>query len=259
MFLPILAGCIVLFVVVLIVSRSESSSFVHLIQWISSNIEGFAVAGLDSDIPRCPKNYSFFNDARGDSFCCQGSPDVVKHTCSSSFCSMSPNKKDPRTSKPVPLCADIVRQEQARLERTHCPASLPNHAGVGKCCKNPSNPTSGDCYPTDNSDTRAYCITEGGLKNGETRCISLRLMEESTCPDGFQKSNMPLVGDVYGPVCHNLQKRGFCYPENTIDEVQRQGYWKKKNKHTWIEACGVWKKVNEERDTTIKVDMTGPS
>lgn len=260
----LIAGCLIILVVISIVSRAESSSFAHFVQWLSGKIEGFAVAGIDSDIPRCPDSYRFFNDMRGESFCCAGAPDPYKHTCSykgaDDLCAFKPRQTDPRNpNKELPLCADIVRRQQARKERDFCPKSLPNHANVGKCCLNPSNPTSGDCHPSDSSDTRNYCITQGALKAGETRCLSLRLMEESTCPDGFQKNMTRLAGDVTGPVCYNLEKRGFCFPENSIDEIQRQGLWKNKNKHTWIEACGVWSKVNIDRDTTIHVDYSPAS
>jgi len=245
----IVAGLLCLAVVAYIVLRSDAP-FAHAAQWLSGKLEGFSVGGIDTDVPQCPRSYKFFNDARGDSFCCRGTVDPFSHTCSSpsSVCGMKPGK--------APLCADIVRQEQARLERELCPRSLSNHAAVGKCCASPS--VGGNCTPTDNADTRRYCVTEGALKPGETRCISLRLMEEATCPKDFEKYPMNLAGDVTGPICHNLKQRSMCYPENVIDELQRQGHWKTKHKKNWYEACGVWSKVNIEKDLTMKVDYTDP-
>lgn len=261
MVLPWIIGLAVLLaivVIVVIVTRPESSWLAQGVQWLS---EGFAVSGPDSDIPQCPRSFQFFNDKKGDSFCCGVPPDPYKHTCPpNQACSLTPGKRDERTSQPIPLCGDLVRAQQEQQERELCPKSLTNHAWAGrKCCQNPSNFQTGDCQATDLANTNSYCVTEGPMKQGETRCISLRLNEEATCPDGFQKSIMGLAGDVTGPVCYNLQKRGFCYPENTIDEIQRQGYWKQKNKNNWIEACDVWKKVNIDRDTTLDVDMTGPA
>jgi len=63
-------------------------------------IEGFAAAILDT--PKCPDRYTFFNDKRGDSFCCAGQVDPYTHTCkgnrSNDLCSMKPNMKDMRTN-----------------------------------------------------------------------------------------------------------------------------------------------------------------
>lgn len=61
-------------------------------------MEGFTAAILST--PNCPDNYTFFNDKRGDSFCCAGRVNPYTHTCDATglngLCAMRPNMTDTR-------------------------------------------------------------------------------------------------------------------------------------------------------------------
>jgi len=83
--LPIVFGILLVIGVLLFVILRDHPS-----------IEGFAILNT----PKCPENFTFFNDRRGDSFCCQGEVDRYSHTCKArgekQMCSMKPDMIDPR-------------------------------------------------------------------------------------------------------------------------------------------------------------------
>jgi len=87
--LPIVFGILLVIGVLLFVILRDHPS-----------IEGFAAPILNT--PKCPENFTFFNDRRGDSFCCQGEVDRYSHTCKArgekQMCSMKPDMIDPRTN-----------------------------------------------------------------------------------------------------------------------------------------------------------------
>ena len=101
-FLPVILG------IILVVALLS-----YLVLRDHPNLEGFASPVLST--PKCPDNYTFFNDKRGDSFCCQGEVDRYNHTCKArgdkQMCSMKPDMKDPRTNVSGGGWSDIVEGE----------------------------------------------------------------------------------------------------------------------------------------------------
>lgn len=265
---PILLGLLLLVVVLFIVLRNESSPIAKFTQWISTQVEGFAAP--IGDTPKCPLGAKFFNDKRGESFCCTGTVNPYTHVCDSKqslgLCAFLPNTVDPRTGTGVlPLCSALIAQGTAAAQTQFCPGRLPNYASVGKCCKHDSDLDGVDCTSLD-SDPKNYCITGGlPLKAGERSCDSLRMAETATCPSSLQKISYTLgdkekkkYANATGPIpiCFGID--GSCIPDSVITTLQSNGVYAGKNLNTWSYACSNWTKRNVDRDLTGASDTSYP-
>jgi hypothetical protein len=267
---PILLGLLLLVIVLFIVLRNESSPIAKFTQWISTHIEGFAAP--IGDTPKCPLGAKFFNDKRGESFCCTGTVNPYTHVCDSKqslgLCAFLPGTVDPRTGTGVlPLCSALIAQGTATAQTQFCPGRFPNYASVGKCCKHDSDLDGVNCTSLD-SDPTNYCITAGNpLKAGERSCDSLRMEETATCPSSLKKTSYAL-GDKekkqYGnptvglqiPICFGID--GSCIPDSVITTLQSKGVYTGKNLNTWSYACSNWTKRNVDRDLTGPSDTSYP-
>jgi len=75
-------------------------------------MEGFAAPPIRA--PECPTDYTFFNDSKGDSFCCAGAVNPFTHVCTatepSALCAFTDEAEDPRGGRiPLPRCADLMK------------------------------------------------------------------------------------------------------------------------------------------------------
>ena len=288
-FLFAIAIAIAILVTIFYILRySDRSPVGAFVQWISGKVEGFDSAPID--IPMCPKDYKFFNDEKGESLCCAGKVDPYKHVCESKesddLCAFVPGIDDPRdiTKKAkLPLCSDVSKRQQERMELEFCPKSLPNHARLGKCCAGASDPVTGDCFPSDLNDLNRYCLTtaprreqDRGVdlrrvradneyyddKNGkwayiERSCANVRRSEEAQCPSrDFFKTSMDFFRDGKNkqiPYCMN-GPRG-CVPKSSfklfLTSPEAAGV---KNPDRSILNCDVYKKVVIDKDLSFPVE-----
>lgn len=97
--------------------RRTGDSFITVsAQWIGNTLEGFAAPPIHA--PHCPTDYTFFNDSKGDSFCCAGTVNPYTHVCTatepSALCAFADNAEDPRGGRiPLPRCADLMKPAEA--------------------------------------------------------------------------------------------------------------------------------------------------
>lgn len=260
-YLPLLVSGIVILIVIHIVTAKKNP-----IQELWKTIEGFQAPIVTT--PRCPDLYKFFNDAGGESFCCNGSINPYTHACtatrSQDLCAFAPETPDPRNpGSRLSLCSDMITEQHQTNQDSLCPATLPHYASKGKCCFSGTDLDGNDCVDYDNKDKGRYCILKGSPAAGEQSCSALQRDESATCPAGLQKTTYALGtkevarygGRVNGlklPVCFNPSSS--CIPDNVIPYAQGQGAWTDKNPATWAYACANWTKVNVDRDTTGKYD-----
>jgi len=266
--LPILAAVAILLLVLYIVTRSDTSPVAKFTQWFSNMVEGFAAP--IGDIPRCPTNYRFFNDKRGDSFCCAGKVNPFSHTCEakgpSELCSFQTSQPDPRNpGQMLPNCNQMITKQLTENRDSLCPGRFPHYASIGKCCLNDSDLDGYDCT-AQNTDPSTYCVIGGTLKPGEQSCQNLKLGEQSNCPAGLQKMTYTMGQQEvkkYGssamgktiPVCFGMESS--CIPNNVIQTVQKDGiFTDKTNLDGWKYSCGGYERVYVNRDTTGTMDNT---
>lgn len=268
---PILLAALVLGVVLYIVLRPDSSSLTTATKWLSSQIEGFAVAL--GDTPKCPNGFKFFNDKKGESFCCGGKVNPYTHTCEATgaaqLCAFKPEMKDPRKpSSELPLCSSMIAKTTATAAKEKCPAQFMNYASIGKCCLTDSDLDGYDCTSLDRNDPTRYCVTEGRpLKAGEKRCNALQMDERTECPKSLQKMSYTLGArevQKYGPAAKGVTipfcfgMESSCIPNNVVKSVQAQGVYADKKVDNWKYACSQWEKVNVRRDLTGTMDGSYP-
>lgn len=224
--------------------------------------EGFAVS---SDTPKCPDNYKFFTDARGDSLCCNGSIDAYKHKCNGGFCAFKRGMKNPALpGGVVPFCADLIAKSNANAVIQQCPSVYKHYANVGKCCFSGTDLDGKDCDPVDNKE-KTYCRVSGTLAAGEQWCSAMRMFENAKCPEGLYKTSYTLGAKEiakYGekaknrniPICTGIENT--CIPGATLDALQSDGIYKGKAKAAWKYSCDNWETVNIRRDTTGTTDAS---
>ena len=93
--------------------RRTGDSFITVsAQWIGNTMEGFAAPPIHA--PQCPTDYTFFNDSKGDSFCCAGTVNPYTHVCTATepndLCAFTDEAEDPRGGRiPLPRCADLIK------------------------------------------------------------------------------------------------------------------------------------------------------
>jgi hypothetical protein len=264
--LPILIAIAVVLLVIYIVSRAESP-IAKIMSWISTQVEGFADPVLDT--PKCPVGFKFFNDSKGESFCCGGAINRYSHTClakgNDALCAFKPGVPNPNGSGTVPLCSSLIRSNHATAQASNCPEGLPNYASIGKCCYNPSDLDGYDCSKSDNADVSKYCKIAGPLQPGEQLCSAIRMSEKADCPAGLSKINYTLgqrESTKYGkdanginiPVCFGMDQT--CIPDNVVSELQKRGIYGDKTRESWKYACSGWEKINIRRDLTGDMDST---
>lgn len=264
---PILLALLVLVVVLYIVLRPDSSSITSATKWLSSHIEGFAVAL--GDTPKCPNGFKFFNDKKGESFCCGGSVNPYTHACEatepSKLCAFKPEMKDPRNpAVELPLCSSMIARTTQTAAKEKCPGKFPNYASIGKCCFTDSDLDGYDCTSIDRSDPNRYCVTAGHpLKAGEKQCGALQMEENAFCPaplrkipytlgESEERKYGPAAQGVTIPVCFGMESS--CIPNNVVTTVQSNGVYADKNVNNWKYACSQWEKVHLRRDLTGRMD-----
>jgi len=255
--LPILIGVVIVVGIIVYIVVRDHPQF-----------EGFAAPILNT--PKCPDNFTFFNDKRGDSFCCAGQIDPYSHKCEASgdnqLCAMKPNVQDPRKTSPrtLPLCSAMIRETHTRKEAS-CPGTLPNFASIGKCCKTQADLDGYDCRKHDNEDKKRYCKLAPPLLPGEQLCNNLNMAETAQCPSGFAKISYQLgdrevqkygtaAAGVQMPVCFGMDKT--CIPDNIVKDLQSRGLYNDKNSDLWEYSCKGWKTAHVDRDLTKTMDKT---
>lgn len=263
--LPIIIAIAVVLLVIYIVSRTELSPIAKTMQWISTQIEGFSDPVLDT--PKCPTGGRFFNDSKGESFCCMGEVNPYSHTClakgKDTLCAFKPNVPNPSGNGTLPLCSTFIRNMHVVAQKTNCPDNMPNYASVGKCCSNATDLDGRDCSKSDNEDVTKYCKINGPLSTGEQLCSGLRMADKAFCPAGLSKIKYTLgerESAKYGgganglsiPVCFGMDQT--CIPDNVVSELQKSGIYGDKRKDSWKYACSGWEKIQVHRDLTGSMD-----
>ncbi len=259
--LPILVAIAILLLVIYIVSRTESSPVAKATQWVSAQIEGFGMPILST--PKCPTGYKFFNDEKGESFCCAGEINPYSHKClakgKNAVCSFKPTNN-------MPLCSALIKNTHSSAENNFCPERLSNYASIGKCCYNHADLDGYNCTKEDNEDMNRYCKITGPLKPGEQLCSALRMSETAVCPNGLSKMSYTLgqqeinkygnaAKDVTIPICFSMEQS--CIPDTVIAAVQKDGiYGDKKDLPAWKYSCSGWDKLVVKRDLTGNMDNT---
>jgi len=233
-------------------------------------VEGFSAPILST--PQCPEGYKFFNDRRGESFCCSGTINPYTHTCdakdSNGICSFKPGVQDPRKTTPsgLAVCSDIIIKSHQESQSAFCPESLPNYVSKGKCCATGADLEGADCIADDNRDTRRYCIAKGVPAPGEQSCSQMQVSETTTCPTGLAKMPYTLggrelakyggamaKGSVNIPICFGMESS--CIPDKAVDYAKANGAFTDKGDN-WQYTCSNWKKLNIDRDLTGTYDKT---
>lgn len=264
---PFLLAATILLVVIYIVSRADTSPIAKFTQWYSNMIEGFAAP--IGDIPKCPTGYRFFNDKRGDSFCCNGTVNPFSHTCEAKgaqdLCSFESDSKDPRNpERKLPACTQMITKTLKDSQESFCPESLKHYGSIGKCCFTDTDLDGRDCTREDNADTKRYCVINNP-KPGEQSCSALKLDNATSCPAGLAKMSYTLGKQEqakYGPkaamtipICFGMEQT--CIPNNVIADVQKQGVFSDKtNLDGWKYSCSGYERVHVQRDMTAKMDTT---
>jgi len=266
--IPVLAAVAVLLLVLYIVTRADTSPVAKFTQWYSNLMEGFAAP--IGDVPRCPTGYRFFNDKRGDSFCCAGSINPFTHMCeakgANQLCAFDDNRKDPRNpNETLQSCTKMLSNQVIQAKTNLCPGKYPNYASIGKCCLNDTDLDGHNCTALDVSPAN-YCVTGQNVKPGEQQCKSLQMDESAKCPTGLQKQTYVMgakEAKKYGavangvriPVCFGMESS--CIPNNVIESVQQQGIFSDKtNLDGWKYSCSGYERVYEQRDLTGTMDTT---
>lgn len=261
---PALAAVAIVMIVIYIVNRSDNSPITSFTQWISNVTEGFGVPPV-LNTPQCPLGYKFFNDSRGESFCCAGEVNRYTHTClakgAQQLCALKPDSDDPRNpGKKLSWCASMIKSDAAAAQKTHCPGALPYYARIGKCCATGSDLDGLDCLKADNADMKKYCIVNGPLKQGEQRCADIMMNQNAVCPSGLQKVNYTLgnrEATKYGsgvngkviPACFGMDSA--CIPDNVVSEMKKSGVYGDIDPAKWLYTCSTWKRKNVDRDMTV--------
>jgi hypothetical protein len=217
-------------------------------------VEGFAAKIVAT--PKCPAGARFFNDAKGDSFCCRGSVDPFKHTCSSTgmfdLCAHKADVPDPRNpAKTLIECASLIEREHQNDQSSFCPSSLPHYGSIGKCCQSGTDMDNNDCISYDNKDPKRYCKLRGPLGPGEQLCSDVKLYETTKCPSGLERiSYMPTGQNSRRlPACFSIQRN--CVPDNVIQAAKAEGIGNLKDvPANWEFSCGQYEKVYVRRDLT---------
>jgi hypothetical protein len=265
--IPILLAAAILLVVIYIVSRADASPLAKFTQWYSNMIEGFAAP--IGDIPKCPTGYRFFNDKRGDSFCCNGTVNPFSHTCEAKgaldLCAFEAEAKDPRNSeRKLPSCAQMISKVHKQSQKSSCPDSLQHYGSIGKCCLTDTDLDGYDCVREDNADKKRYCVISNPGP-GEQSCSGLKQEAAASCPAGLTKISYTLGKQEqakYGPkaamtipVCFGMEQS--CIPNNVITDVQQQGVFSDKtNLDGWKYSCSGYERVHVQRDLTATMDTT---
>jgi hypothetical protein len=245
--LQVLVGLIVMILIGLIV---WSAVFPNQLQ----RLEGFASKVVAT--PKCPTGSRFFNDAKGDSFCCRGQVDAYKHTCSSTgytdLCAHKSGVRDPRDpSRTLIECAALIEKEHSEDQRNFCPASLPHYGSVGKCCQSGTDMENKDCIAYDNKDPKRYCKIRGPTADGEQLCRDVILFETAKCPTGLELISFKPNGQNARrlPACFSVQRN--CVPDNVIAQAKTDSIGTLKDvPANWEYSCSQYDKVYVRRDLT---------
>jgi hypothetical protein len=217
-------------------------------------VEGFAMKIVAT--PKCPDGARFFNDAKGDSFCCRGTLDPYKHTCSATgvndICAHKAGVPDPRNPGRMLIeCSALIENQHQRDQSKFCPRSLPHYGSIGKCCQSGTDMENNDCIAYDNKDPKRYCKLRGPLGPGEQLCSDLQLFETTTCPQGLERIPFTPAGQNARrlPVCFSIQRN--CVPDAVIQQAKTDGIQGLKDvPANWEFSCGQYDKVYVRRDLT---------
>ena len=246
---------------------------ISLMNWLQT--EPFLATGV------CPAGFTFFNDNRGDSFCCKGP--VINKQCTASgkhtICGLAPNIPDPRTGQPLPTCVQLMKDMDPSSKL--CPSNMPNYIAPGNSpnsWKNggcsPGRPT-GDgsvfprapgpiCYISGASDIVNRMKDDAKFQNtpnGQPSCETLKLQETAKCP-----ANMYTKYDKHMYV-HCMQNNykydpnnnapPFCYPDEIVamlpDKTTGKLLGLEKAKKDCM-SCSYYKKRFIDKDTTAKCE-----
>jgi hypothetical protein len=219
----------------------------------TGTVEGFATKIVAT--PRCPAEARFFNDAKGDSFCCRGAVDPYKHTCKATgpndLCAHKAGVPDPRNPSIVlPECSKFIERQHTEDQSQFCPAAMPHYGAIGKCCQNGTDMDNNDCIAYDNKDPKRYCKIRGPAGPNEQLCSDLKLLESTTCPSGLELIATAPAGQNARrlPVCFSVERN--CVPDAVIQHAKAQGLGFENTPPKWEFSCSQYEKVHVRRDLT---------
>lgn len=222
---------------------------------------------------KCPNGYKFFNDSKGESFCCNGAVNKYSHVCEvpapGGLCAFKPNTPDPRgpTHPNLPLCTKVIETETTVAQQTFCPSKLPQYASNGKCCLNETTTDGKDCKAGDLLNKMNYCIiNHTDVKPGEQSCKNMKLSETGTCPDNMVKVSYELgnkerekygnvVNGVNIPVCFNMTNA--CIPDDAVTQLKTMNIFNDKPAaNSWKYACSGYNRLVVGREIAGTNDYT---
>lgn len=214
--------------------------------------EGFADKIVAT--PKCPAGARFFNDKKGDSFCCRGGLNPFTHTCSGTgendICAHKGGVPDPRNPGRILVeCAALIEREHRQDQSTFCPKALPHYGSVGKCCMSGTDMDNADCIAYDNKDPKRYCKIRGPFASGEQLCSDVILAETTKCPTGLEQILFTPAGQNARrlPACFSVQRN--CVPTNVIQQAKTDGIGGLKDvPANWEYSCDQYEKVYVRRD-----------
>lgn len=245
---------------------------ISLMHWLQT--EPFLVMGI------CPAGFTFFNDKRGDSFCCKGP--VTNKQCTASgkytMCGLAPNLPDPRSGKPLPTCVQLMKDTDPSSK--FCASNMPNYIAPGN---SPNSKKYGGCsagraegdgsvfprQPGSNDPMRPLCVISGAsgiidrmkddTKFQSPSCETLKLQETAKCP-----ANMTTKYDkqMYVYCMQNNYKYDpknnvppFCWSDEVVallpDKTTGKMMGLEKAKTNCM-SCSYYKKRFIDKDTTAK-------
>jgi hypothetical protein len=169
-----------------------------VLRWLRST-EPFLATGV------CPAGFTFFNDLKGDSFCCKGT--VKDKQCMATdphtFCGLSPTLPNPRTHTILPTCSTLLDTIGVTTSREQCTNALPNYVGPGTSSMSWINggcsaaAATGDgsqfpkgrfCLNSGKKTIQDIMIYDTGFMNSQSKeltCETLKLLETTKCPPGY--------------------------------------------------------------------------
>jgi len=226
----------------------------------------------------CPAGFTFFNDVRGNSLCCNG---IIKNSkCTAenkySLCGLAPNLPDPRSGKPLPTCDQMVKDMDPSYK--FCPSNIPNYVAPG--LNDPNSWKDGGCStgrPTGNGSIfpleGIFCLISNTTILNERKkfdkkfldspfarpsCETLKLQETAQCPPNMsvkydEDMYIYCMQNNYKYDAKNYVPMGCAHDESIAMIPDKTGKPRglEQAKHHCM-SCSYYKKRYIDKDTTAK-------
>jgi hypothetical protein len=259
-----------------LVATQSKSVLVSTTQSVADFFEGFQQQ--QTSTTKCPgivldaygnvvsPAYTFFTNATGESMCCAGTVDKLKHTCKpaanaanslgAGMCAFRPGVPHPTLpGQTLPLCGAVADGVNAANGTNICPPSLPKYAASQtqkSCCKTGTNLDGTECIQRD-LEQRNFCRVTP--TQGEPNCAAMKSLETAVCPPNLQKSSYTMGAKEIAaysaakgktaPLCFGVE--GSCFPDGTVADLKSQGIFTREpgDPTKWKYACSGYKSFQD--------------